>query len=95
MLKGSKRSSKKSPAVAPDARANSSQVEKIVQDHNIHGPNCSLCCVYFEEHLVEEHHVVDALSYKRCVEHMDTKYNAVEVDRSSAEAYLKEVHDGT
>jgi len=39
--------------------------------------------------------VVDALSYKRCVEHMDTKYNAVEVDRSSAEAYLKEVHDGT
>ena len=33
---------------------------------------------------------VDALSYKRCVEHMDTKYNAVEADRSSAEAYLKE-----
>ncbi len=57
MLKGSKRSSKKSPAVAPDARANSSQVEKIVQDHNIHGPNCSLCCVYFEEHLVEEHRI--------------------------------------
>ena len=33
---------------------------------------------------------VDALSYIRCVEHMDTKYNAVEADRSSAEAYLKE-----
>ena len=50
MRKGSKRSSRKSPAVAPDAWANSSQVEKIVQDHNIHGPICSLClrCVYSE-----------------------------------------------
>ena len=37
MRKGSERSSKKSPAVAPDARANLSQVEKVVQDHNYMG----------------------------------------------------------
>ena len=36
----------------------------------------------------------NALSYKTILEYMDTKFNLVEVDRSSAEAYLKEVHDG-
>ena len=31
----------------------------------------------------------NALSYKTILEYMDTKFNLVEVDRSSAEAYLK------
>ncbi len=38
---------------------------------------------------------VGALNYATVVEYMNTKFNVVEVDRSSAEAYLKEIHDGS